>query len=258
MHRYRTLFLSDIHLGARDCKADLLLACLQQVKADRIYLLGDIVDLWALRRVSHWSASHSAVLQHLQALAEQGTRIIYIPGNHDAPLRQFTGRFPAGIEVTQQACHTTARGKQLLLIHGDCFDEAMHCAPWLYWLGDRAYELLLFLNRCNALLARLRGTPYWSLAGFIKQRIGKARQLLDTFQSLALDLARSRACDGIVCGHIHHPALVQTDGLTYANCGDWVESCTLLVETPSGSLQLLSAADLLARQNQAVPLAEAA
>lgn len=239
--RFRTLFISDVHLGAKDCQAELLLQKLQQLHADHIYLLGDIIDLWAIKKSSQWRPSHSAVLTHLRALAAEGVRITYVPGNHDAPLRQLAGKLPLGVELQREASHVTARGERLLLIHGDCFDQAMHAAPWLYWLGDRAYDLLLFINRAYAHIQRWRGRSYWSLAGFIKNRLGKARQLLDSYQRLALARATAEGYDGIVCGHIHQPALLERSGKLYANCGDWVESCTLLAELPCGQLQLLSA-----------------
>lgn len=250
MTHYRTLFLSDIHLGTRDCKAELLLQCLEQISARHIYLLGDVIDMWALSRGSQWPAAHSAVLDKLRQLARDGVRITYVPGNHDAPLRHYTGMFPDQVEVVKESHHRTARGERLLLIHGDCFDDAMHCAPWLYWLGDRAYDLLLLINRLNGRLNRWRDRPYWSLAGLIKARIGAARRLLNTYARLATDHARRRGFDGIICGHIHHPSLEHIEGLVYGNCGDWVESCTLLAETPNGQLQLL---DLTCLLNEANP-----
>ncbi|AFU99161.1 UDP-2,3-diacylglucosamine diphosphatase [Simiduia agarivorans] len=245
MHHFRTVFLSDLHLGTRDCKADLLLQCLEQIRTRHIYLLGDVIDMWALSRGSAWPAAHSAVLDKLRQLACEGVRITYIPGNHDAPLRHYTGVFPDQVEVVRESHHRTARGERLLLIHGDCFDQAMHCAPWLYWLGDRAYDLLLLINRFNGRISRWRGLPYWSLAGFIKARIGVARRLLATYARLATGHARSRGFEGVICGHIHHPALEHIDGQLYGNCGDWVESCTLLAEHPDGKLQLLDLPTLL-------------
>lgn len=237
---YRALFISDVHLGARDCKAELLLQTLHHIQADIIYLLGDIIDLWAIKKYNTWRPEHGQLLDHLRLQAQQGARIIYVPGNHDAPFREFTGTFPKGIEVHLEAEHTTANGRRLLLIHGDRFDQAMHSAPWLYWLGDKSYDLLLFLNRCHAVFNQWRGQPYWSLAGFIKTRLGGAQQLLRRFRSLALQHAQHKGYDGIICGHIHHPEIHRQQALIYANCGDWVESCTLLAECPVGELSLIN------------------
>ncbi|BFM13340.1 UDP-2,3-diacylglucosamine diphosphatase [Simiduia litorea] len=242
--QFRTLFLSDIHLGSRHCNAELLLQTLNKIKADTIYLLGDIVDLWELKKNHHWQSTHTAVLNHFKTLAQQGVRIVYVPGNHDAPLRQHCGVFPPGIEICRETEHRTKRNKRLLLIHGDCFDNALYCAPWLYWLGDRAYDLLLYINRHYARLSFWRGKPYRSLAGFVKQRFHRSQQLLHTYRQLALQHAKDRGFDGIVCGHIHHPELFNEASHSYGNCGDWIESYTLLAEDNTGNLHLLDASQL--------------
>lgn len=242
--QFRTLFLSDIHLGSRHCNAELLLQTLASIEADTIYLLGDIVDLWELKRNHHWQSSHTAVLDHFKGLAQKGVRIVYVPGNHDAPLRKYCGVFPPGIEICREAEHRTREGKRLLLIHGDCFDNALYCAPWIYWLGDRAYDLLLFINRHYAQLSFWRGKPYRSLARFVKQRFHKSQALLLTYRQLALQHAKDRGFDGIVCGHIHHPELHDNTDHSYGNCGDWIESYTLLAEDHTGALHLLDATQL--------------
>lgn len=236
---YRTLFISDVHLGTKDCQATQLLEHLRDTQAERIFLLGDIIDLEALKHKSHWPDCHSQLLARLQNLIQAGVRVTYVPGNHDAALRQLAGTLPMGIEVLRETIYTTAAGKRLLLVHGDCFDAHMHQQAWRYRLGDMAYSFLLWVNRNHARWLRWRDKPYWSLAGAIKTRIGRVQQLLKTYRQLALARAEQEQLDGIVCGHIHHAALHQQGERVYANCGDWVESCTLLAERHCGSLTLI-------------------
>ncbi|EKE68279.1 UDP-2,3-diacylglucosamine diphosphatase [Gallaecimonas xiamenensis] len=236
---HRAVFLSDLHLGSKDCQADYLVDLLQGLSAERLYLLGDVIDLWAMSRRSHWPASHSQVLLELERLAQQGTRILYIPGNHDAPLRRFCGRGLANIEVQRRGRHHLKDGRTLLLTHGDEFDAAVCLGRFESLVGNLGYDLLMWLNRSCQGLRRRFGLPYWSLAGYIKRRIGKAQAAIGRYRQAALTAAKAEGCDGIVLGHIHQPAMEQQDGLLYLNTGDFVDSCSFIVETAQGQLELI-------------------
>lgn len=250
--RYRAVWLSDVHLGSRDCQAERLLRFLQQLDCDTLYLLGDIVDLWALKKQLHWPAMHQRVLDEFARLAQRGVRVIYIPGNHDCPLRNYAGGSLFGVEVHRRFVHRTADGKRLLLLHGDEFDAATRYNRLHRLVGDTAYDLLLWLNRCSNRLRHWSGRPYWSLAGWLKTRVRTAQAAVTAFEEAALEAARAYPADGIVCGHIHQAALRHHDGMIYANDGDWVESCTVLAEHADGRLELLQAAALTERRTRPV------
>lgn len=237
--QYKTIWLSDLHLGFKDCRAAYLLDLLAAVECETIYLVGDVVDLWAMKRSLYWPASHYQVLRSLFEKAEGGTRVVYIPGNHDEPFRDYAGNIFGPIEICKEAVYTTVKGKRLLMFHGDCLDAHIQLSKWEHLLGDVAYDLLLFLNRWANVFRRRCGRHYWSLATYIKQRIPNARQLIDEFERAAVQAAAQRGLDGVICGHIHQPALKDIEGLLYCNDGDWIESCTLLAESHSGELQLL-------------------
>ncbi|WP_341503054.1 UDP-2,3-diacylglucosamine diphosphatase [Gallaecimonas sp. GXIMD4217] len=236
---YRTVFLSDLHLGSRDCQADYLLSLLKHIKPESLYLLGDVVDLWAMGRKGLWPHSHSQVLFELERLARQGTRVVYVPGNHDAALRRFCGFGLDRFEMHRRCEHQLLDGRTLLLTHGDEFDAAVCLGAFEAQIGNLGYDLLMWLNRSCQFLRRRLGLPYWSLATFIKKRVGKAQAAIDRYRHAALRAARQAGCDGIVLGHIHQPQLSQEDGLLYLNTGDWVESCSLVAEGLDGRLQLL-------------------
>ena len=234
----RTAFLSDIHLGTPDCRTDLLLDFLHSVQMERLYLVGDIIDLWAMRRGFYWPQSHNNVLRTLLGKSKHGTEVICVPGNHDADLREFCGMHFGSITLQRQAEHVTARGLRLLVTHGDEFDTAVRCNRVLAALGTHMYDVALWLNRrVNAVRARF-GHPYWSLAGYLKSRIGNAVEYVRRFEHAAAHEARQHGYDGIVCGHIPRPEIREIDGLLYCNDGDWVDSCTALVEERSGELEL--------------------
>ncbi|MCL6415743.1 UDP-2,3-diacylglucosamine diphosphatase [Aestuariirhabdus sp. Z084] len=242
---YRTLWLSDIHLGNKDCHADYLLDLLSQVQCDHLYLLGDIVDILALKKRLYWPSSHYEVLRCFQRMAANGTRVTYIPGNHDAPLRDFAYGELLGIEVCPEAIHQTADGKRLLLLHGDEFDHAVMLRSINRLIGLHAHDLAVFLNRWTHRARRLLGMPYWSFANYLKEHVKQARDAIESYELLAMRTAAMRGFDGIVCGHIHKPEIrYGTDGQSlYCNTGDWTESCTAMVETLSGELQLLHWSD---------------
>lgn len=237
--RYRSVFVSDVHLGSRDSGARYLFDLLQSVDTEYLYLVGDIVDFWSLRKNFFWPGEHHELLRLVVALAQRGTRVVYIPGNHDEVLREYVGYAFGKIAIERETTHVTADGKRLLVLHGDEFDGAIKCASWLGKLGHHAYDVILWLNRhCNRLRGKL-GLPYWSLAAFLKRQAGTALKYIDRFERAVVSEARRRGFDGAVCGHIHRPKAIDIAGMSYLNCGDWVENCTALVEDHAGVFSLL-------------------
>ena len=236
----RAVFLSDVHLGSAHCHAAELARFLSTLRCGRLYLVGDIVDLWwmAQRRAS-WRPAHGEVIQALHALRRAGTQIIYIPGNHDASLRQVCGLMLPAMQVRRRAIHTTADGRRLLVVHGDEYDGATHFGGLQERFGDWLYYRILTGNRLFNAARGALGMRYWSLSAFLKKRSSAAERYIERFVQAGLDDVRRRGLDGIVCGHIHRAALVEREGLVYANDGDWVESLTVLAEDPDGSLRLL-------------------
>ncbi len=244
---YNAVWLSDLHLGTRGCRAEFLRDFLDNAHCDHLYLLGDVVDFWSLKRSFHWPASHQEVLRRILAKAAAGTRVVYVPGNHDHLARDLDAHQLLGVEVMMDAVHTTADGRRLLLLHGDLFDSAVLCSRLNRWVGNAGYSLLLWLNQLANTARRWVRLPYWSLAYYIKNRVGNARAAIEAFERAAVHEARRRGCDGVVCGHIHQPELRVIDGLLYCNDGDWVESCTALVEHRDGRLELVHWGDLRQR-----------
>jgi UDP-2,3-diacylglucosamine pyrophosphatase LpxH len=246
--RFRTIWISDTHLGTAGCQAGRLLDFLRRTESDQLYLVGDIIDGWQLRRRWYWHQSHNDVVQKILRKARKGTEVIYIPGNHDEAVRHFLGVAFGGIAIRDEAVHVTARGLRLLVTHGDLFDGVVQYARWLAYLGDRLYTLSLHLNRwLNALRARL-GLRYWSLAQFLKHKVKNAVSYIVAFEEALAAEARARQFDGIVCGHIHQAEIRDIGGILYCNDGDWVESLTALVETADGDLSILHWHDVLAEQ----------
>ncbi len=237
--RFRTVWLSDIHLGYHHCKADFLLEFLAHMRCDTLYLVGDVIDLWSLRTQFHWPREHSAVLRNLHARAAEGSRVVYVPGNHDELLRDLAGISFGGIPCETRVEHITADGRRLLVTHGDEFEAFIRCGALTRLLGDASYTLLLRINRIYNRLRLRGGKPYWSLATYLKNRIGNARKAIDCFERAAIEHARAHGFDGVVCGHIHQPRLREEEGVSYCNDGDWVENCTALVERQDGRLELL-------------------
>lgn len=239
MHRYRSVFISDVHLGSADCQADYLLDFLASVECETLYLVGDIIDLIAMQRRVHFPDSHQAIVRRILDIAAGGTRVIYVPGNHDDFMRHFCGQTLSGVELKQKAIHTTADGRRFVVCHGDQFDQVVRCSPLLLLVGDRAHGLLLRLNRWFNAWRRLRKKPYWSLAAWVKTRIGKARSFIRRFEMAALTVAERGHYDGFICGHIHSAGFLRSAEGLYCNDGDWVEHCTALVESASGRLEIL-------------------
>lgn len=236
---YRTIWLSDIHLGNKDCHADYLLDFLDQTSCHTLYLVGDIIDILALKRRLFWPQSHYAVIKKIQAKAANGTRVIYIPGNHDAALREFGDGEFLQVELRDSAVHETVDGKRLWVLHGDAFDHAILYRALNRMIGHYAHDLAVFLNRWTHFCRRMLGLPYWSFANYLKCHVGKARDAIESFENAAAEAAALQGLDGVVCGHIHKPELRYINKILYCNDGDWTESCSSLVETLSGELKLL-------------------
>ena len=237
--KFRTIFISDIHLGTASCQSARLLDFLRHTDSDELYLVGDIIDGWQLKRRWFWHQSHNDVIQKVLRKARKGTRVTYIAGNHDEAMRQFLGLAFGGIEICDEAAHVTADGRLLLVTHGDLFDAVVQGAKWLAHLGDFLYLLSLKLNRWfNHARAQL-GLPYWSLAQFLKHRVKNAVSYIGNFEQALAEEARRRGFDGVVCGHIHKPEIRDIGGILYCNDGDWVESLTALVELDSGELKII-------------------
>ena len=251
---YRSVFISDIHLGTRGSRTDFLLEFLRHAACEQLYLVGDIVDGWRLRKSWYWDEIHDEVLRLILARARAGVAVTYIPGNHDEMLRSWLplGLEVAGVRLSAEAVHTTADGRRLLVIHGDEFDSVVRYAKFLALLGDQAYTVALAANRCFNLVRRQLGYPYWSLSQWLKRQVKGAVAAIDRFEEALAAHARSRGFDGVVCGHIHHAEMRNVGGVLYLNDGDWVESCTALVEHHDGRLELIdwasrSALSLVAR-----------
>ena len=238
--RYRAIFISDVHLGTRGCKAQYLLDFLKHNDADYIYLIGDIIDCWRLSKGWFWPQAHNDVVQKLLRKARKGTQVIYVPGNHDEPLRDYDDHDFGEVAVMNEAEHVTADGRRLLIIHGDAFDGIVRYAPWLAKLGDSAYTMALTLNHWFNRLRVAFGYPYWSLSAWLKSRVKDAVKFIGDFEHAVTAEAKRRGYDGVVCGHIHQAALKEIDGVLYANDGDWVESCTALVEHRDGRLEIVA------------------
>ena len=236
--RVRTVWISDLHLGTPGCQAAALLAFLKHVECDTLYLVGDIIDGWQLRRAWYWPQAHNDVVQKLLRKARKGTRVIFVPGNHDEFARKYVQHNFGGVEVVDEWIHETADGRRLWVIHGDLFDGVIQCAKWLAHVGDSMYEFTLKLNRhLNSLRARL-GLPYWSLSKYLKLKVKRAVSYVSDFEVAVAREAKKRGLQGVVCGHIHHAELREIDGVLYANDGDWVESLTALIEHTDGRLEI--------------------
>lgn len=241
MPTVRSLFLSDIHLGTRACQAERLIEFLRDHVADNLYLVGDIVDFWAMRRGIAWTPAQNTVVQKILRRARRGERVIYIPGNHDEALRDYLDIHFGDIEIVGEAVHETADGRRFLVLHGDVFDQITRHHRWIALLGDFMYDLLVRFNTLLSLVRRRLGVSgYWSLAGFAKRRVKTALEFVFDFEDAAMHAARLRGLDGVICGHIHCATIRESAGVTYVNCGDWVDSCTAIVEHFDGRLEVVA------------------
>jgi len=241
--RFRTVWISDVHLGTAGCNAELLLDFLKSIECETLYLVGDIIDAWQLKRGWYWPTRHNDVVRRVLKMAKHDTRVVYIPGNHDELLRDFVGLMLGDIEIVPEVIHHTADGRRLLVLHGDIFDSVVMYARWLAFLGDHAYTLLLKSNRIVNAVRTWMGLPYWSLAAHLKKKVKNAVQFISRYEEVVAHAAVERRVDGVVCGHIHSAEIRQFGDVTYYNDGDWVESCTALVEHADGRMEVLDWAE---------------
>jgi UDP-2,3-diacylglucosamine pyrophosphatase LpxH len=237
--KYRALFISDVHLGAKGCQAEKLLDFLRDHDADSIYLVGDIVDGWQLKSGWFWPQAHNDVVQKLLRQARKGARIIYLPGNHDEFLRDYYGTHFGGVEVLEKAIHEAVDGRRYLVIHGDQFDFVITQARWLALLGDKAYDFAITANRLFNAARRHLGFPYWSLSQWAKLKVKNAVNFIGQFEKTLAAEAQRQNADGVICGHIHHAVIHDNYGIRYINCGDWVESLTAVAENHDGKFEII-------------------
>lgn len=237
--RYRSIFISDLHLGTRGCRSDFLVSFLRSVDCKQLYLVGDIVDGWRLRKSWYWDDGHDEVIRLILQMARQGTEVTYIPGNHDELFRDWLGLEVAGVKLMREAEHEAADGRRFLVIHGDEFDGVIRYAKVIAHLGDWAYDWALAMNRWFNMARRRFGYPYWSLSQWLKRQVKEAVKAIDRFEIALATEAKRRGLQGVICGHIHHAEMRMVQGVLYINDGDWVESCTALVEHTDGRFELL-------------------
>lgn len=238
--KYRTIWISDIHLGTTGCKAHFLLDFLKNTESEQLYLVGDIIDGWALKRNWFWPQAHNDVVQKVLRKARKGTKVFFVPGNHDSFARDYVDHNFGDITVAREMLHETIDGRKFLVLHGDEFDVVVKYAKWLAFLGDWAYGLCLKLNDFVNKVRQALGYPYWSLSAYLKLKVKNAVQFIADFETALADVARKKGVDGVICGHIHHAEIRDIDGITYCNDGDWVESCSALVEHFDGRLEIIN------------------
>lgn len=237
--KVRSVFISDVHLGFPGCSADFLTQFLKQVHCENLYLVGDIIDFWYLRKKRYWPQTHSDVVRQVLSKAKHGVNVVFIPGNHDEVLRSYGDLDLGNIQIRDQVIHTTADGRRMLVLHGDQFDSVVRCSPILAKIGSHLYDLLLKLNVWINGVRKLFGRSYWSLAAFLKHKVKNAVQYISSFEEVVVREAAQQGVEGVICGHIHRAEITEMNGMTYMNCGDWVESCTALVEHQNGEIELV-------------------
>jgi UDP-2,3-diacylglucosamine pyrophosphatase LpxH len=248
--RVRSVWISDIHLGFKGCQAEKLLDFLHSVETDYLFLVGDIIDFWSIKKSPFWPQTHTNVIRSILGKAKHNTKVVYIPGNHDQPLRDCVGQKFGNLEIHRNYVHTTADGKKLLIMHGDEFDVIVKHSRFLANLGSWAYEKLLSLNHIVNRFRNLFNLDYWSLAAFLKHKVKNAVSYIGSFEDALAHHAREEEVDGVVCGHIHHAEIREIEGVLYCNDGDWVESCTAMFEHPDGQLELIRWVEVEAQQAQ--------
>ena len=254
VRHFRTLFISDLHLGSKAAKADFLIDFLRHHEAETIVLVGDIVDGWRLKRNWYWPQAFNDVTQKFLRKARKGTRIIYIPGNHDEFLRDFPGTHFGGVEVADRIIHEAADGRRYLVLHGDEFDVVVRHARVVAYLGDWAYDAAIAINVVFAAVRRRLGLPYWSFSSWAKQQVKTAVNFIGEFQKVVVEEARRNDADGVICGHIHHAVITEIDGIRYIKSGDWVESCTAIAEHHDGGMELITWQKVASRPAEVVPV----
>lgn len=248
--KYRTIWISDIHLGTKGCNAEMLIDFLDHTDSETLYLVGDIIDGWRLKKRFYWPAAHNDIVWRIMKRAKRGTRVVYIPGNHDEMFRQFTGLNFGGVEIRRAAFHQTADGRRLMVLHGDEFDGVMLAHRWLAFVGDALYELLMGVSQRVNAVRRWLGLPYWSLSKMAKKKVKNAVEFIYKYEEVVARAAGQRKVDGVVCGHIHTAEIRTFDGIEYYNDGDWVEGCTALVEHADGRMEILHWADEIERREE--------
>jgi len=241
--KYRSIFISDIHLGSKGCKAELLCDFLKHNTAENLYLVGDIIDGWRLKKRWYWPQSHSDVIRKILTAAKRGTQVYYIAGNHDEVLRPWIKMIPqlGNLTVLNRVDYVDLQNRQFLVVHGDMFDNLMHLnsGKFLMHVGDKLYDFLINLNDIWSSIRAKLNLPYWSLSKWIKHNTKQAVSYILNFEKLLSNYCRSKGYDGIICGHIHTAEIKDIDGIIYMNDGDWVESCTALVETHNGDWEII-------------------
>ena len=238
---YRTIVLSDMHLGAKSCQYKQIEKFLDSHDCDYLYLNGDIIDGWALRRRWRWYTEYNTIIKKILKKSERGTQVIYVLGNHDDFLRAWLGsnlKF-GNISITNEAVHQSATGENYLVTHGDLFDGVSRLAPWLSWAGSAGYELLINANMVYNRMRKFLGFGYWSFSSWIKKNVKKAVDHVFRFEHNLTFYARSRGYFGVICGHVHTPEIKTVNGISYLNSGDWQESCTALVEDEQGYWEII-------------------
>ena len=248
--KYRTIWISDIHLGTKGCNAELLIDFLDRVDSETLYLVGDIIDGWRLKKKFYWPPAHNDIVWRILKRAKRGTRIVYIPGNHDEMFRQFTGLNFGGIEIRRAAFHDTADGRRLMVLHGDEFDTVMLSHRRLAFVGDALYHFMMGLNNWVNAGRKALGLPYWSLSKMAKHKVKNAVEFIGKYEEVVARAAGERGVDGVVCGHIHTAEHRMIDDIEYWNDGDWVEGCNALVEHADGTMEILHWADEIAQREE--------
>jgi UDP-2,3-diacylglucosamine pyrophosphatase LpxH len=248
--RFRTIWISDVHLGTTGCQAERLLEFLRATESETLYLVGDIIDGWQLKRRWYWDQSHNNVVQTVLKKAKDGTNVIFVPGNHDEAIRQFIELDFGDIKIRDELVHTTADGKRMLVLHGDRFDGVIACAKWLAYLGDSMYTVILKFNQWFNTWRARAGLPYWSLSQYLKLKVKNAVSYITSFEDALATEAAKKGLDGVICGHIHKPEIRDIGGITYCNDGDWVESLSALIEEPSGELRIVTWQEIMQRKHR--------
>lgn len=247
---YRSIFISDVHLGSKGAKADYLSHFLKFNHCEKLFLVGDIIDGWRLKKRIFWPQEHTNVIRRILTKSKRGTDVVYVTGNHDDFLRRYSGVDLGNIELCDQADYETARGEKLLVVHGDKYDSVIQTQKWLAILGDWSYETLVVANRYFNKIRQKFGMGYWSLSSYLKQKVKSAVSFITAYEEAVVKDCQKDGYQGVICGHIHHPEIREIDGINYYNCGDWVESCTAIVETMDGEIKLLQWVEIDHSSNQ--------
>jgi UDP-2,3-diacylglucosamine pyrophosphatase LpxH len=251
MSNYRSIFISDVHLGSKGAKAEFLSEFLKYNQCDKLYLVGDIIDGWRLKKRIFWPQEHTNVIRRILTKAKRGTEVVFVTGNHDDFLRRYSGVDFGNIRLTDEAVHVTTSGEKLLVVHGDKYDSVIQTQKWLAVIGDWGYESLVVVNRYFNRIRHKFGMGYWSLSAFIKQKVKSAVSFISAYEEAVVDDCKKQGYKGVICGHIHHPEIREINGVEYLNCGDWVESCTAIVETRDGEMKLLQWVEISHQTNAA-------